>query len=163
MIKLTDGSVIIKYDIQTNSIDNKMAQAEQMQAPIGVKVLTGLAILTGVLMVMGGVALVALAAEIPLALLPPGQMPLIPSLVTGIGAVLVAIGVATILLAVGLFKGISLAWRAMTVIAFIGIAVSVVSLVTGEVAQIGSVIINGAILYYLYRPNVRQYFGRAEV
>jgi hypothetical protein len=163
MIKLTDESVIIKYSTLTFSIDNNMAQAQQKKAPIGVKVLTGLAVLTGVLMVMGGVALMALAAEIPLALLPPEQMPLIPALVMGIGATLVAVGGATILLAVGLFKGISLAWRAMTVIAFIGIAVSVVSVVTGEIAQIGSVIINGAILYYLYRPNVKRYFGRAEV
>ena len=163
MIKLTDESVIIKYSTLTFSIDNNMAQAQQKKAPIGVKVLTGLAVLTGVLMVMGGVALMALAAEIPLALLPPEQMPLIPALVMGIGATLVAVGGATISLAVGLFKGISLAWRAMTVIAFIGIAASVVSVVTGEIAQIGSVIINGAILYYLYRPNVKRYFGRAEV
>jgi hypothetical protein len=160
MIKLTDGSVIIKYCMRASNIDNNMALAHEKQAPLGVKVLTGLAILTGLLMVIGGVALMALAAEIPLALLPPGQMPLIPAFVTGVGASLIVVGGATIALAVGLFKGVGLAWRAMTVIAFVGIGISVISMAAGDIAQIGSVVIYGAILYYLYRPNVKQFFGR---
>ena len=140
-----------------------MAQAQQIEAPVGVKVLTGLAILAGLIMVVGGVALMALASQIPLALIPPEQMPLVPFVVSAVGVTLIVIGSASILLAVGLFRGVRLAWRAMTVIAFIGIVVAALSVLTGDITMLGSAIINGAILYYLYRPNVKQYFGRARL
>jgi hypothetical protein len=38
---------------------------------------------------------------------------------------------------------------------------SVVSIVTGNLGSIVSIIINGVILYYLYRPHVKAYFGKA--
>ncbi|HKZ61525.1 MAG TPA: hypothetical protein VJZ68_03790 [Nitrososphaera sp.] len=47
------------------------------------------------------------------------------------------------------------------VLSIVGIVMSVVSIVTGNLGSIVSIIINGVILYYLYRPHVKAYFGRA--
>ena len=46
-------------------------------------------------------------------------------------------------------------------LSIIGIVMSVVSIVTGNFGTIVSLIINGVVLYYLYRPHVKAYFGKA--
>jgi hypothetical protein len=37
----------------------------------------------------------------------------------------------------------------------------VISIATGNIGGIVSIIISGIILYYLYRPHVKAYFGKA--
>jgi hypothetical protein len=53
------------------------------------------------------------------------------------------------------------AWTAAVVLSIIGIIMSVVSIVTGNIGSIISLAINGVILYCLYRPHVKAYFGKA--
>ena len=85
-------------------------------------------------------------------------------ILTVIGAVLIPIGVASLVVAYGLFKAKRWAWSVAIVLSAIGFAINVISLVTGNMSAItGAVIgmaINGIVLYYLSRRNVRQYFGK---
>lgn len=95
-----------------------------------------------------------------------------------IGAVVLAVGIGYLVVLYGLLKGRRWAWIITIILTIIAIAVQIVSgitasmfnasfiddtnsFVTGIVAQIVGIAINGAILYYLYRPNVKAFFGRS--
>ncbi|MDQ6863424.1 MAG: DUF2127 domain-containing protein [Thermoproteota archaeon] len=78
----------------------------------------------------------------------------------GIGAGLVAIGVAYLVMAYGLWRGKRWAWTITVILSFIGIALGAASIVTGNIAAIFHLIINAIVIYYLYRPHVKVFFGK---
>jgi hypothetical protein len=95
-----------------------------------------------------------------------------------IGAIVLAVGVGYLVVSYGLLKGKGWAWIITVILTIIAIAVQIVSgitasmfnasfiddtnsFVTGIIAQIVGIAINGVILYYLYRPNVKAFFGRS--
>ena len=88
-----------------------------------------------------------------------------PSLIGGgtivIGTVIIAIGLYRSLLPYGLLKGIGWAWTATIILSIIGIILNALSIALGNMAGIISIVISGAIIYYLYRPHVKAYFGKA--
>lgn len=88
-----------------------------------------------------------------------------PSLVGGgliaIGGILIAIGIVSFVVAYGLLKGRTWAWTLTVVLSIISIVLNVISIAAGNIASIVSVIISGIILYYLFRPHVKAYFGKA--
>ena len=117
-------------------------------------------------MLFGAIALIAIGAILPT--LPPsafnqselqgnlttGQAPIPPpgvpmvsqSLLGGIGiaigAVFLALAIVSFVVAYGLLKGRGWAWTVTVILSII------------------SIIISGIILYYLYRPHVKAYFGK---
>jgi hypothetical protein len=137
-------------------------------------------------MLFGAIALIAIGAILPT--LPPavfnqsqlqgnitvGQAPPIPpppgvsmvsqSLLGGIGiaigVVLLAIAIVSILVAYGLLKGLGWAWTVTVILSIISIVFNAISIATGNIASIISIIISAIILYYLYRPHVKAYFGK---
>jgi F0F1-type ATP synthase assembly protein I len=95
-----------------------------------------------------------------------------------IGAIVLAVGIGYLVVSYGLLKGKGWAWIITVILTIIAIAVQIVSgvtasmfdasfiddtnsFVTGIIAQIVGIAINGVILYYLYRPNVKVFFGRS--
>ena len=95
-----------------------------------------------------------------------------------IGAIVLAVGVGYLIVSYGLLKGKGWAWTIAVILTIIAIAVQIVSgitaskfnasfiedtntFVTGIIAQIVGIAINGVILYYLYRPNVKTFFGKS--
>jgi uncharacterized membrane protein (DUF2068 family) len=86
------------------------------------------------------------------------------SILTVFGALLIPLGIATLVVAYGLFKGKSWSWAVAVVLSTIGLAINVISLVTSNMGGItGALVgiaINAIVLYYLSRRNVRQYFGK---
>ena len=48
------------------------------------------------------------------------------------------------------------------VLSFIGIALGADSIVTGNIRTIFHLVINAIILYYLYRPHVKVFFGKMD-
>ena len=80
---------------------------------------------------------------------------------TVIGGVLIAIGIVSFIVAYGLLKGMRWAWTVTVVLSIISIALNAISIVTGNIGGIVSIIISAIILYYLYRPHVKAYFGKA--
>ena len=157
-------------------------QATPKSRPTGVTIIAILSIIGGVIMLFGGIAL--LAAGIILPSLPPSAfqngnltidgnltgsgMPfsgIPPSFFGGtatvIGGVLIAIGIVSFIVAYGLLKGMRWAWTVTVVLEIISIALNAISIATGNIGGIVSIIISGIILYYLYRPHVKAYFGKA--
>ncbi|HMH09598.1 MAG TPA: hypothetical protein VK553_02735 [Candidatus Nitrosopolaris rasttigaisensis] len=91
------------------------------------------------------------------------------------GAILLALGVANLVMAYGLWKGKGWAWTISIIVLIIGIAIDIISvsitsagvfsntgsnLLGNIVSGIVSIAINAVILYYLYRPHVKAYFGK---
>ncbi|MGC1932426.1 MAG: DUF72 domain-containing protein [Candidatus Nitrosopolaris sp.] len=52
------------------------------------------------------------------------------------------------------------AWKLTLILSGLGIIVGIVSIVVGNVGVLFHTIINAVVIYYLYRPNVKDYFGR---
>lgn len=79
---------------------------------------------------------------------------------SGAGAAFLALGIAYFVMAYGLLKGKRWAWTITLVLTSIGIALGFVSIVTGHIGAVFSIIINAVVLYYIYRPNVKSFFGK---
>ena len=74
-----------------------------------------------------------------------------------------AIGVAYLVMAYGLWRGKRWAWTITVILSFIGIALGAASIVTGNIAAIFHLIINAIVIYYTYRPHVKVFFGKMGV
>lgn len=152
--------------------------------PTGVTILGVLFVIAGAFSLLGGIAtLVAIpfVTEInPNVInnelqLNGQQQPLTPSeqtalaqrsgsILTVLGALLIPLGIASLVVAYGLFKGKSWAWFVAVVLSTIGLVVNAISLATSNISTIAGALvgiaINAIVLYYLSRRNVRQYFGK---
>jgi hypothetical protein len=162
-------------------------QSTPKSRPTGVTIIAILSIIGGIIMLFGAITLITIGAILPT--LPPsvfnqsglqgnltvGQAPipstggppmivsqsLLGGIGIAIGAVLLAIAIASFVVAYGLLKGLGWAWTVTVVLSIISIVFKAISIVTGNISAIISIIINGIILYYLYRPHVKAYFGKA--
>jgi uncharacterized membrane protein HdeD (DUF308 family) len=129
-------------------------QQENKHRPFGVTILAILAIIGGIAFLANGVTAVSLTV-IPQTLL--------GGLSVGTGVALLALGIAYFVMAYGLLKGKGWAWTITVLLSYIGIALGLVSIVTGHVGAIFNVIINALILYYIYRPHVKSFFGKTTM
>jgi uncharacterized membrane protein HdeD (DUF308 family) len=84
----------------------------------------------------------------------------IPALIVVVGVVFIAVGIASLVMAYGLWKGRSWAWTITLILSGIGIIVGIAHLVARQTGAIVEIIIYAIIIYYLYRPNVKAFFGK---
>lgn len=78
-------------------------------------------------------------------------------------AIGIAIGIACFLLAWGLFMAKGWSWVVTVILAIISIVFGLMAVGGGGFVNIINIIISGLILYYLYRPTVKAYFGRVKI
>src|SRR5918995_3593700 len=122
-----------------NTIVTRIQNMEsQKHRPLGVTII---AILTAI----GGIVFLASGAVL---------------LIVGIGIILLALGIAYLVMAYGLWIGKRWAWTITLILSAIGIVVAIVSFATGNAGAIISIIIHVVVIYYLYRPNVKAFFGK---
>jgi hypothetical protein len=161
-------------------------QSTPKSRPTGVTIIAILNIIGGAFSLIGGIGLITLGALLPL--VPPsafnqselqgnltaGQPPIpIPptdasmfaqSLFGGIslaiGAVLVAIAIVSFVVAYGLLKGRGWAWTVTIILSIISIVWNAITVAGGNFFGIVSIIVSGIIIYYLYRPHVKAFFGK---
>ena len=111
----------------------------QKHRPLGVTIIAILLIIAGVISLVGGLIL----------------------LIVLVGFIFLALGIAYLVMAYGLWKGKGWAWTISLILSGIGIIMGIVYIIQDNIAGgIASIIINGVIIYYLYRPNVKAYFGK---
>ena len=79
-----------------------------------------------------------------------------------IGSILIVLGIVSFIVAWGLLKGKGWAWTVTIIITIISLVFNMLSIVSGNIGAIVGIIIDGVIIYYLYRPNVKSYFGRVR-
>jgi len=111
--------------------------------PLGVTIIAILAILGGIGLLFSGFAVM-----------------LLPVVGIIVGGLLVVIGLAYFVMAYGLWKGKGWAWIITLILSAIGIIVGIGSIAVGNVGAIVHILINAIVIYYLYRPKVKAYFGR---
>jgi len=116
----------------------------QRSRPLGVTIIAILAVIGGIGSVLSGFAIIAI----------------IPLLGIIFGGLLIIIGLAYFVVAYGLWKGLNWAWNITLIVSVIGIIVGLGSIVVGNVGALFHLIVNVIVIYYLYRPNVKAYFGK---
>ena len=136
--------------------------------PTGVTIIAILNIISGIIMLIGGVGLAAVGSILPtLTTVDPnagGQMAVAGLLGVGgaaVGGILIILGIISFIVAWGLLKGKSWAWTVTVVLSVISIVIGIISIVGGNFGSIINIIIAGIIIYYLYRPHVKAYFGKS--
>jgi uncharacterized membrane protein HdeD (DUF308 family) len=151
-------------------------EQQQKHRPLGITIIAILTIIDGIAFLASGIAAVTVApflfgVDINNNNVPPatgtstlGSVTIPDTLLVGMsivtGAAILILGIAYFVMAYGLLKAKGWAWTITVVLSCIGIALGFVSIVTGHIGSIFSVVINGLILYYIYRPNVKSFFGK---
>jgi len=170
------------FILRDTSLDQKM------ERPLGVTVIAILVVIGGIMSLFGGISLVIVGALLSTSFTDVSTTsPIIGSLFgvlsAALGAVLLVVGVGYVIMSYGLLKGKGWAWTITIILTLIGIAINIISAITGGVSNIstinnmngdsnsfiygivGSVIgiaISVAIIYYLYRPRVKLFFGKTS-
>jgi uncharacterized membrane protein (DUF2068 family) len=72
-----------------------------------------------------------------------------------------ALVIPYVVMAYGLWKGKRWAWTVTLILSVIQIILSVASIAVGSGRGVViAIIVNALIIYYLYRPNVKEFFGK---
>ena len=93
-----------------------------------------------------------------------GTAALVPDLsivFLSIGGVLIAIGIGYLAVSYGLFRGRGWAWSIALILSYIGIVIAIISILSGNFISVINLAINIAIVYFLYRPQVKAFFGKS--
>jgi ABC-type uncharacterized transport system permease subunit len=130
----------VYYIISKSIVLNKDGHfmENQKHRPLGVTIIAILNIIVGIITISTGIIF----------------------LIVGVGIVLIAIGIANFVMAYGLWKGKRWAWTITLILSGIGIISSAVSIAGGNFGAIVGIILYAVIIYYLYRPNVKAFFGK---
>ena len=122
---------------------------DQQSRPLGVTIIAALQIIVGIIYIVFAFLFGAIG------LMGSSDMDAMGgSFVT---AILVGIAIPCFIMSWGLLKGKSWAWTITLILTIIGLIMSIVSL------NVIGVIIDVIILYYLFRPHVKAYFGKGSV
>lgn len=138
----------------------------QKPRPTGVTIIAILNIIGGIIMLIAGIAVVAVGSLLP-GIFEEGMMEagaigmLAGGAAVAMGAVIIALGIFSFVVAYGMLKSMSWAWTLTVVLSVISIALNAVSLASGNFGGIVNIVISAIVLYYLYRPHVKAYFGKA--
>lgn|SRR5688572_27845893 len=115
----------------------------QRERPFGVTIIALLAVLGGIgSILLGFIGLI------------------IPILGIILGGIFVIIGLSYFVVAYGLWNGRSWAWILTILISALGIVVGLVSIMIGTGGSLLFIIVNVIIIYYLFKPDVKTYFGK---
>lgn len=118
--------------------------------PLGVTILAILSALGGIMAILGGMAIMgvsALASEIG-------------ALGAAIGGITLIMGLIQLVIAWGLWTGKGWAWLLGLIFGVLGILMALASMVGGNFSSLVSLAINAIIVYCLYTPPVKAFFGR---
>jgi hypothetical protein len=134
--------------------------------PSGVTVLSATSVVAGILMLISGSIL---SFSAPIQMIPQYgitgmQIKLPPylaaSLIYDVGIIVFVLGVASIFTAYGLLKGDPWARKGMIIFTSAGIGILAIAVALFHVVEVANLIINGSILLYLFKPNVKRYFTK---
>jgi hypothetical protein len=156
-----------------------------MNRPLGVTIIAILSIISGILLVFVGLSSIGTGALFSIASTDGSNNPNVYSSMNPsfgiafllLGAILLVVGIGYIVASYGLLKGKGWAWTILVILTITGIIAQVISGITvfiiaasvsndpnsimpGALGQIIGLAVDIAILYYLYRPHVKAFFGK---
>jgi hypothetical protein len=130
----------------------------QKTRPIGVTILAILEVVIGLVMVFEGSGLAVLGALA--GMFSQGFSDLLGALSGILGGILIAIGILSLFTAFGVWTGKGWAWTVSLVLAILGLLFGLIIMIGSAVLEIVWIIVYAIMIYYLYRPNVRSFFGK---
>ena len=137
-----------------------MAQGSR---PLGVTIVGVLYILLAILFILAGLGLIAVGGLSDIEFTDEfGDVD--QSVIMILGAILLLVGIFYLLIGVGCLKGWGWVWTFAVVFTIIGLVLTVAqTLIVGGslVSMVISVLISLLILWYLFRQNVKAWFGKA--
>ena len=148
--------------------------------PMGVTIVSILMIVNGALLVGGGIFTILVIPNIINEQLAGNQTNitiggqtniqvgktitgLINTIIVGVSSVSIALGVTAFVLAWGLLNGKGWSWLITVILAIISVIFSIVAVVSGGFTSFITLIINGVIVYYMYKLPIKAYFGRVKI
>lgn len=120
---------------------------EKKKPPRGILIVTIVTVISGILLLIMSIYAFNL-------LLPRGPIFLMGP------AFLMVLGVTSLLAATGLYRGLKWAWTLLLVLSGFGAAGYLLNVVNGQFISLVGVVYNSIIIWYLYRPHVRKYYGK---
>ncbi len=139
------------------------------ERPLGIAILAVLDIIGGILGLFGGISMAALSTVIAKMMEEMVGLPgfeglfgaTIEVMFLVLGVIAIIMGIIALAVGWGFWKGSEWAWVLGLALYAIGIIFGVLSLAGGNVFSLVSIIIGVLLVYYLFRPNVKAWFGRA--
>jgi hypothetical protein len=125
--------------------------------PLGVTIVAILMAIEGIILIGGGIAGIVAGGIIG------AELGLVGGAIIAASSVALALGVVGLFIAWGLITGKGWAWIITIIVTIIMAIVNIIQLVNGRYEHVIGLIINGVILYYMYRPQVKAYFGRKSI
>ena len=87
-------------------------------------------------------------------------VPEMSALLLGAGGVLIAIGIVYLFVSWGLLKGRGWAWTVTVIVSYIQIVTSIIAIASGNIFAVWNLLISIAIVYFLYMPQSKAFFGK---
>jgi hypothetical protein len=155
----------------------------ETKRPVGVTIIGILTIIGGIIFLFAGIGLVVLAPLISQVnfensntsnstvsinvngtdvTIPNNAIFILGGLMGVLGGILIVLGIASFVVAWGLFTGKGWAWIVTIIITIVSIILNIILIIFGSLESVIGLIINGIIIYYLYRPGVKSYYGRVK-
>jgi len=136
-------------------------EMEKPKRPTGVTILAVLEILSAialiflgfVMLILGDVAIAMLGLTTPI----PG---LVPAALMVVACIMFVLALLYLFIVWGLWEGKGWAWTVALVFVILGMLSSVISMLSGSYQNVIALLIQVLIVYYLYRPQVKAYFGK---
>jgi len=135
---------------------------EEPHRPMGITILALLETIGALVLLALGAMMILLGAAVLVAV-GLGEASLgiaLSEIVVFVGGFILLLGVIELAIAWGLWKGQGWAWTVALIVAVLGIIGGVIALVSGSLYNIVTLAIQAIIVYYLYRPEVKAYFGK---
>lgn len=124
-----------------------MERTKKKKTPFGI-------IIISVLTVISGLILFAMSFVSLMILSPLGPLKLMGSMF------LLILGTASIIVSFGLYKGKGWSWTLLLILSGFGAAGYLLNIVNGQSFSVIGLVINAIIIYYLYKPHIRKFFGK---
>lgn len=127
--------------------------ARDVSRPILITIIAILEFLIGLLILVGGVLLIA-------GVISAGDVdPEFADLGNAASIVMIVIGLLNIIIAGGFWNGWSIMWYIGLIVNGIGLIVAIYGLITTGIGSAIPLVIYAVILFYLFRPGVKDFFG----
>ena len=122
--------------------------------PILITIVAILEFLAGLLLVLGGILLFA-------GVISSGDLdPELADLGNAGAIVMIIFGIVNLIIAGGFWNGWAIMWYIGLIVNAIGAAFAIYTIVTtGEIGSVIPLIIYAVIIFYLFRPKVKEFFG----
>ena len=127
--------------------------ARDVSRPILITIIAILEFLLGLLLLVGGILLIA-------GVVSAGDIdPEFADLGNAASIALIVVGLINLIIAGGFWNGWSIMWYIGLIVNGIGLIVAIYGLITTGIGSAIPLVIYAVILFYLFRPGVKDFFG----